>query len=103
MVSLQHGIESVAAESILSPYGARKVAWIDQRELADCIGGMIRRVIVHKDDLPIETLEAGFESGEKWSDIRSLFVGGYHHAQFEEAVFRSGCNATLQFEQPSIR
>jgi hypothetical protein len=71
-------------------------AWIDQRELADGIGGMIRRVIVHKDDLPIETLEAGFESGEERSDIRSLFVCGYDHAEFEESVFRRGCNLRSQ-------
>src|SRR5271154_6080862 len=48
---------------------------------------MIRRVVIHKDDLPIDTLKGGFERGEKRSNILSLLICGYHHTQFQERVF----------------
>ena len=47
---------------------------------------MIRRVVIHKDDLPIDTLKGGFERGDKRSNILSLLICGYHYAQFKERV-----------------
>jgi hypothetical protein len=41
---------------------------------------MVRRVIIHKDDLPIDTLKGGFEGGDQRSNILSLLICGYHYA-----------------------
>ena len=50
---------------------------------------MIRRVVIYKDDLPIDTLKGGLERGDKRSNILSLLICGYHYAQFQERVFSS--------------
>jgi hypothetical protein len=37
-------------------------------------------MIIHKDDFPVDSLEAGLESSQEGSDILPLFIGRDYYA-----------------------
>ena len=70
--------------------------WIEQRARTDCIGSMVRGMIVHEDHFPVDPLKSRFKGCQKGSDVLPLFVSGYYYAKFEGASLNRCCRLRRQ-------